>query len=175
VRQSLRWPIGSGRRQTDRVALRPWIDDLVSSGLGCAGATHRSNDNPFARREGQMKLPLEITFRNVSRTDAIEQRIRSKAAKLDRFFDRITGCRVVVEAPHKSHNKGNTYHVRIELSVPGDELVVNRDPQDQEHEDLQIALRDAFAAAQRRLRSYVRRRNASDSRSNMRITEALSA
>lgn len=120
-----------------------------------------------------MKLPLEITFRNVVRTDDIDERIRSKAAKLDRMFDRITGCRVVVEAPHKHHNKGNTYHVRIELSVPGGELVVNRDPQNQEHEELAIALRDAFNAAQRQLQSYSQKRSPSQSHSGMRISEVL--
>jgi ribosome-associated translation inhibitor RaiA len=103
----------------------------------------------------------------------MEERIRAKAAKLDRIYDRITGCRVVIEAPHRHQNKGNTYHVRIELSVPGGELIVNRDPQIQEHEDLQVALRDAFAAAQRRLRSYANRRAPGRSHSNMRITEAL--
>lgn len=120
-----------------------------------------------------MKLPLEITFRNVARTDEIEERIRAKAAKLDKFFDKITGCRVVVEAPHKHHNKGNTYHVRIELSVPGDEIVVTRDPQTAEHTDLGIALRDAFAAAQRQLQAYVERHTPSTSGSNMRISEVL--
>ena len=95
-----------------------------------------------------MKLPLEITFRNVVRTPEMEERIRAKAAKLDRFYDRITGCRVVIESPHKHHNKGNVFHVRIEVSVPGDELIVNRDPEkNRKHEDLGIALRDAFAAA----------------------------
>ncbi len=120
-----------------------------------------------------MKLPLEITFRNVVRTDEIEERIRAKAAKLDKFFDKITGCRVVVESPHKHHHKGNTYHVRIELSVPGDEIVVTRDPQISEHEDMGIALRDAFSAAQRQLQSYVERHNPSTSGSNLRITEVL--
>lgn len=121
----------------------------------------------------RMKLPLEITFRNVDRSPEIEERIRHKAAKLDRFFDRITGCRVVVEAPHKHHNKGNTFHVRIELSVPGDEIVVNRDPQDHDHDTLQVALRDAFQAAQRQLQAYSRKRNAATSHSNMRINEVL--
>jgi ribosomal subunit interface protein len=121
-----------------------------------------------------MKLPLEIVFRNVSRTDEIEERIRNKAGKLDRFFDRITGCRVVVEAPHKSHQKGNNYHVRIELTVPGGELVVNRDPQTPAHEDLNIALRDAFQAAQRQLQAYSEKRNASTSHTGMRITEVIS-
>jgi ribosome-associated translation inhibitor RaiA len=120
-----------------------------------------------------MKLPLEIVFRNVVHTAEIEKRIRSKAAKLDRICDRITGCRVVVEAPHKHHHKGNTYHVRIELTVPGDEIVVNRDPQDQEHTDLGIALRDAFQAAQRQLAAYSRKRNAGTSHSNLRITDVV--
>lgn len=120
-----------------------------------------------------MKLPLEITFRNVVRTDELDARIRAKAAKLDKFFDKITGCRVVVESPHKHHNKGNTYHVRIELAVPGGELVVTRDPQSQEHEDIGIALRDAFSAAQRQLQAYAEKNNPSTSHSNMRISEIL--
>jgi ribosome-associated translation inhibitor RaiA len=120
-----------------------------------------------------MKLPLEVTFRNVARTDEIEERIRAKAAKLDRFFDRITGCRVVVESPHNHQTKGNSYHVRIELSVPGDELVVNRDPPNPDHEELSVALRDAFSAAQRQLQAYVAKRNASQSGSHMRINDVL--
>lgn len=120
-----------------------------------------------------MKLPLEITFRNVNRTDAMDEKIRAKAAKLDRFFDRITGCRVVVESPHNHHTKGNSYHVRIEISVPGGELVVNRDPPNPEHEDLGVALRDAFAAAQRQLQAYAAKRNASQSGSHMRISDIL--
>ncbi len=120
-----------------------------------------------------MKLPLEISFRNVKRSEEIEERVRAKAAKLDRICDRITGCRVVIESPHNHQTKGNTYHVTIEVSVPGDEIVVNRDPQNQEHEDLQVALRDAFAAATRQLNTYSTKRSASASRSAMRITEVL--
>jgi ribosomal subunit interface protein len=120
-----------------------------------------------------MKLPLEITFRNVNRTDAIEEKIRAKAAKLDRFYDRIISCRVVVELPHNHHHKGNPYHVRIDLSVPGEELVVNRDAPNPDHEDLGIALRDAFSAAQRQLQAYAERRSASQSGAHMRITEGL--
>ena len=108
-----------------------------------------------------MKVPLEITFRNVPRSDAVEDRIRAKAAKLDRFFDQITGCRVVVEAPHNRHHKGNTYHVRIDLSVPGQEIVVNRESErNPEHQDLWVAIRDAFNAAQRQLQNYAGKRQA---------------
>lgn len=120
-----------------------------------------------------MKLPLEILFRNVTRTDELEERIRNKAAKLDRVCDRITGCRVVVEAPHQHHVKGNTYHVNIEISVPGDEIVVTRDPKNQDHQDLGIALRDAFSTAQRQLTTYASKRAAGTSHSKMRITEVL--
>ncbi|MCH9687197.1 MAG: HPF/RaiA family ribosome-associated protein [Deltaproteobacteria bacterium] len=122
-----------------------------------------------------MKLPLEITFRNVVRTDEIEERIRTKAAKLDRFYDRITGCRVVVESPHKHHHKGNAYHVRVELSVPGDEIVVSYDKEKPEHADLGIALRDAFNAAQRQLTAFAQQTNPSTSGANMRIADVVSS
>jgi ribosome-associated translation inhibitor RaiA len=128
--------------------------------------------SPFAKGR-RMKLPLEIVFRNVNRTPEVEDRIRMKAGKLDRMFDRITGCRVVVESPHKKQAKGHTYHVTVEVQVPSETIVVNRDPQNHDHEELGIALRDAFAAAQRRLRSYSRKRNASTSHSGMRISEVL--
>ena len=120
-----------------------------------------------------MKLPLEITFRGVPRSQQIEDKIRAKAAKLDRLFDKITGCRIVIEAPHNRHQKGNLYHVRIDVSVPGDEIVVNREPhQHQQHEDLWVAIRDAFNAAQRQLQAYAGKRNAATG-SHPRVDEAL--
>lgn len=122
-----------------------------------------------------MKLPLEITFRNVVRTEEIEERIRAKAAKLDRFYDRITGCRVTVEAPHKHHTKGNTYQVRIELSVPGGEITVNHDKPKPEHQELGVALRDSFAAAQRQLQAYADKSNPARSGANMRISDVMSS
>ena len=73
-----------------------------------------------------MKIPLKITFRNMEPSKAIEDNIREKAAKLDSFYDRIMSCRVTVEAPHRHHHKGKAYQVRIDLTVPGDELVIDR-------------------------------------------------
>lgn len=130
-----------------------------------------------------MQIPLQITFRNMPRSNAIEENIREKTAKLESFFDGITSCRVIVEAPHRHNYKGKAYVVRIDMSVPGDELVINRapkrldaaktaDPQELEtdlaeshepskhaaHEDVYVAVRDAFNAAGRKLRNYVRRR-----------------
>ena len=75
-----------------------------------------------------MEIPLQITFRNMPPSEAIEDNIREKLSKLESFYDRIMSCRVIVEAPHRHHRKGNVYEVRIDLTVPGGELVINRSP-----------------------------------------------
>lgn len=106
-----------------------------------------------------MQLPIQITFRDVERSEAMEAAIREKAEKLDQFYDHIMSCRVVVEPAHKHHHQGNLYHVRIDITVPDDELVVSREPgQDHAHEDAYVAVRDAFDAARRQLKEYVARR-----------------
>ncbi len=97
-----------------------------------------------------MKLPLQITSRNVSLSESAEQAIREKAAKLDQFYDRIMGCRVLVESPHRHQHQGNQYNVRIDITVPGSEFVIKRE----ENEDLNVAIRDAFDAAQRKVKDY---------------------
>ncbi len=102
-----------------------------------------------------MQLPLQITFRNMDSSEAVEAIVRRKAEELDRLYDQIMRCSVVVEAHHKHHHKGNLYHVRIDLTVPGSELVVDREPdQHHAHEDVYVAVRDAFNAACRQLKAY---------------------
>lgn len=105
-----------------------------------------------------MQIPLEVTFHNMDRSDAVEANIREKADKLERYFDRIVGCRVVVEAPHKHGRKGKMFEVRIDVSVPGKEILVNRaGPKNRAHEDVYVAIRDAFAAAGRQLEDHARK------------------
>ncbi len=101
-----------------------------------------------------MKLPLQITARNIELTEAIEAAVREKARKLERFYDGIMSCRVVVEAPHRHHNKGVLYNASIDITVPGSEVVVKREP----HEDLYVAIRDAFDAARRQLQNISQKR-----------------
>lgn len=104
-----------------------------------------------------MQLPLQITFRNMDPSEAVEARIRERAEKLDRFASHIMSCRVIVEAPHKHHHKGTLYQVLIDITVPGKELVVSRAPHDNHaHEDVYVAVRDAFDAARRQLEDYTR-------------------
>lgn len=105
-----------------------------------------------------MQIPLELTFHNMDRSDAVAQKVEERAAKLERYFDRIIGCRVVVEAPHKHHHKGSVYEVRIDITVPGKEIVVNRGgAHNHAHEDVYVAVRDAFNAADRQLEDHARK------------------
>ena len=81
-------------------------------------------------------------------------------SELERFSDRITGCRVTVEKEHRHHHKGNLFRVRIEIDAPGKELAVTHSgPRDHAHEDVYVAIRDAFNAAVRRLEDHVRERH----------------
>lgn len=100
-----------------------------------------------------MQIPLQITIRDIDHSDALEAHIRSKVSKLEEFYDHIMSCRVVVEVPHKHHHQGKQFNVRIDIGVPGNEIVVNR-----EHaEDVYVALRDSFDAAKRQLEDHARK------------------
>lgn len=105
-----------------------------------------------------MQLPLQVTFRNMSPSEQLEAYIRERAAKLDEFYDKIMSCRVMVELHHQHHHKGNLYHVRVDLTVPQNEIVANRKADEHHaHEDAYVAVRDAFDAAERQLEDYARR------------------
>lgn len=100
--------------------------------------------------EESMKLPLEISARNVHISEGTEQLIREKAEKLDRLYDKIIGCRVKVDIPHRSQRSGMLYNVRVDITVPGSEIIVKREPD----EDLHVAIVSSFDTAQRRLKEH---------------------
>ncbi|MEQ8764174.1 MAG: HPF/RaiA family ribosome-associated protein [Planctomycetota bacterium] len=104
-----------------------------------------------------MESPVQIVFQDLDRSEAIEARVHEKIAWLEKFFDRITRARVVIARPHRHQQNGERWSVHIQLGVPGTELVVDRDPSDPAHEDIEVALRDAFQAARRQLQDYERR------------------
>ena len=64
------------------------------------------------------------------------------------LFDRVVDCHVVVEEPHRHSAKGKKFHVRINLHVPGKELVISKNPESAK-EDLHVAIDDAFTDAER--------------------------
>jgi cold shock CspA family protein/ribosome-associated translation inhibitor RaiA len=102
-----------------------------------------------------MRLPLQITARDLELSPNVEQLIREEAEKLESFYERLTGCRVLVETAHRYPTGERVqYNVRIDLTVPGAELVIKRQP----HPDLWTAIQRAFDAARRRLQDRARRR-----------------
>jgi ribosomal subunit interface protein len=105
-----------------------------------------------------MPVPFRISFRDIEPSAAIEARARERADRLERFSDRITDCHVMVRSPHRHHHQGKLYEVHIRILVPGSEVVISHErPQDHAHEDLYVALRDAFDAAERHLEDHARR------------------
>ena len=126
-----------------------------------------------------MLRPVQVTFRNMKEEAGLERLVRDEAAKLERFYDRITSCRVVVERPQRAPS-GKLYHVRIDLGLPSGELAVKHAPslhaalQDvkakksrQEAEAAlaqkspRLAIREAFHEVRRQLQDYKRKQEGS--------------
>lgn len=105
-----------------------------------------------------MQLQPSISFVGIDPSPAVEDVIRERVERLERFSDRITSCSVVVEAPHRHGHQGKIYHVHVDITLPGTEIVAGRDPErNHAHEDVYVAIRDSFNAAQRQLEDVVRK------------------
>lgn len=101
-----------------------------------------------------MALPLiQITVRDLPNTEAIENRVRLKLEKLERFYERIESIHVVIDEEQKHQNQGKLFSVNIDVLVPHKKIVVNK----QQNVDLYVAMRDAFAAVTRQLEEYSRK------------------
>jgi len=106
-----------------------------------------------------MQVPVQISFHGCDHSDAVESDIHARINKIEEFYGRITSCRVVVELPHKSHAQGKLFHFNIDMTVPGAGHVVHNDRgQDPAHEDVHVALRDAFNAIDNQLKKTVGKR-----------------
>jgi ribosome-associated translation inhibitor RaiA len=122
---------------------------LVPGGVALGGSGRTSSAEA-------MNVPLKVVFRGMDPSPALEHDIRERVTKLVRFHQKVTSCHVAVEAPG---HKGAVFEVRIDLVVPGGQIVVAREPgKNQAHEDPHVALRDAFEAAARQLESFRQRR-----------------
>lgn len=98
--------------------------------------------------------PVQITVRDSANSVALEGHIRKKAEKLTQLCQRINSCRIVITIPQKHKHHGKLYCVRIDLTVPGKEIVANH----RKNQDIYVAIRDAFHAAERQLENYERKR-----------------
>ena len=106
-----------------------------------------------------MTIPLQVTFHQMDASDAVRERIQERTDKLENHYQRVSNCRVVVEAPHRHHHKGKLYSIAVEIQVPGATLTSHRSPgQHHEHEDIYIALRDSFDSIERQIEDFARRK-----------------
>ncbi len=101
-----------------------------------------------------MQVPLDVTGHHLSLSKRDEALITKRAGKLERFYDRLTACRVVIDGPSDHHRSGGFYKVRVHLAVPGSELTIDR----QREDDLPAAIHAAFDAATRKLQDYAEMR-----------------
>ena len=105
-----------------------------------------------------MQTPVQVTFHGIDQSDFIEAYARKRAAKLDTFHARITGCRVAVEAPHQHQHSGRHFRVGVEVTVPGGEVVVSHAPDENAaNENVYAAIDEAFHRIGRRLEDHVQR------------------
>lgn len=102
-----------------------------------------------------MTMPLQITFRNIVRTDAIELDIQERALLLQDCCEDVTSCRVIVEKGHQYFHGDQVFHVHIDVTVPGDEIIISRTSGGKEDEGPHRSIRKAFDATRRRLMAYL--------------------
>ena len=95
-----------------------------------------------------------ITYRGMPHSPAMDARITELAAGLDQFADRISYCHVVVDESDRHKHQGNLFEVRIDLHIPGHEIVATH----QQHEDGYAAITQAFDAVARQLEEYRKKR-----------------
>jgi ribosome-associated translation inhibitor RaiA len=102
-----------------------------------------------------MVTPVEVHFHGIEKSDAIEQRVREKVAKLQRHFDRMTSCRVGIEVPQRTADRPKVYQVKIEIGMPrrGTVVVMHERKSSHASEGLSLAIRDAFETARRKMDS----------------------
>ena len=106
-----------------------------------------------------MQVPIELSFHGCDHSDALETEIQDRVAKIEEYYGRIVSCRVVVELPHKHHNQGKRFHINIDMSLPGAGHMVHNDHgQNPAHEDVHVAVRDAFNAIEHQVRKVVGKR-----------------
>jgi ribosome-associated translation inhibitor RaiA len=104
-----------------------------------------------------MKTEPHIVWKNIEASPALDERIRKELEELDKAYDRITSCRVVVEKPHKHQRHGAHFQVKIEVSVPGKTLNVTRDPDEHENaQDPYASVNEAFWTMRRQIEDYIR-------------------
>lgn len=109
-----------------------------------------------------MSNEFQVVFHNIDQSAALVDNVNKRIEKLQRYSNDIIGGRVVLDSPHNNHHKGKVFSVAVELHTSGKEIVVKQGQHDKpEHEDIYVAVRDAFNAAERQLKSVDKKHRAS--------------
>jgi ribosomal subunit interface protein len=102
-----------------------------------------------------MTIPVQITFRNVEPSVAVEEHIIQQVQKLSQYSHQIRNAKILISLPHHHHRHGNTYHARIDLWVGGEELIVS---DHHDSEDLYHTIHLSFKVAARMVRELESRK-----------------
>jgi protein required for attachment to host cells/ribosome-associated translation inhibitor RaiA len=139
-------------------ALRRKLSDLVAIPPNAP----LSRETVKVKPRQKVSLPMSLVFRNMEASPSVQAAALKHLAKLGRKFDRIVSCRVTIEAPHRHHRKGRLFQANVELMLPGHEITTKgAGKNNHAHEDVNVALRDAFDAATRQLQDFRRRKGSS--------------
>jgi hypothetical protein len=98
---------------------------------------------------------LDITFRDMPSSPALEATIDHWARKLDEMAP-LQRCVVVVEKPHKNHKPTAPFVVHLDITIPGHEIAVSSERHSQR--DPYVAVSDAFRIARRQLQDFINQR-----------------
>ncbi len=116
----------------------------------------------------------QVVFRNIDHSQAVEDAVHKRLEKLGRYCDEIQSLKVTLETPHNNHYKGKVYHVGVEAIIPNHDIVVTHDQHDNHsHEDIYVAIRDAFNAVERRLKSVYGKQRRLMTKNNKKLGDTL--
>ena len=107
---------------------------------------------------GGKMSPVKVLYRDFPKCETVSKLIDRHVDKIEKLYENIVSCNVVVSRPHHHSQKGRIYHLQIRLHLPKADIIINRDTENQTHEEIHAAISDAFSAAESQLEHYVRRR-----------------
>ncbi len=99
-----------------------------------------------------MKPVVDVVYRDLDSSAALNEIITKKLEKLNRYTDQIVHSRVVLDTPHNHKHKGKQFRASIELDIKGHPVAITQDD-----ESIHVAVRDAFSSAERKVKQLAAR------------------
>lgn len=96
-----------------------------------------------------MNHPIRIRFSGMEPSDALTAAAHAHAHGLAWVQSEIIACWVGLHFDQEQQSSGKPYSVRVDVAIPGHELIAQR----VQHEDLQLALGHAFEDMEQQLKA----------------------